>query len=304
MVTFTQVLYPTDLSEAARPAARYAATIARWYAARLTVLHVVPSFEPIRVPSDRPGAATTLVHPPTRDAVEADVTHALSSEGITDLDVAVIAAAGDPVRVIVEHAGAADLVVMGTHGRSGVDRLLSGSVTERVFRLAPCPVLAVPPHVASGDGAEAVFRRVLCPVDFSPSSHAALEVALDLARQASGTLTVVTVVEWLAEEEPQTTAHFNVNEYRQHVIADKRARLAALLSDESRTWCDIDEVVTLGRAHREVLRIAAEERSDLIVMGAQGRGGASLAFFGSTTPPVVRGATCPVLVIRSPTLTA
>lgn len=304
MVTFTQVLYPTDLSEAARPAARYAAAVARWYAARLTVLHVVPTFDPIRVPSDRPGAATTLVHPPTRDAVEAEVQAALSSEGLIDLDVAVIAAAGDPVRVIVEYAGSADLVVMGTHGRSGVDRLLSGSVTERVFRLAPCPVLAVPPQVASGGGSEAVFRRILCPVDFSPSSQRALEVALDLARQANGALTVVTVIEWLAEEEPRATAHFNVSEYRQHLIEDTRTRLRALLSDESRTWCDIDEVVSLGRAHREVLRLAAEKQSDLIVMGAQGRGGASLAFFGSTTPPVVRGATCPVLVVRSPNATA
>ncbi|MDP2389055.1 MAG: universal stress protein, partial [Acidobacteriota bacterium] len=227
MVSFTQVLYPTDLTEASRPAARYAAAVARWYAARLTVLHVVPTFEPIRVPADRHGVSATLVHPPTRDAVEAEVTRALSSEALTDLEVAVIAAAGDPVRTIVEHAGSADLVVMGTHGRSGIDRLLSGSVTEGVFRLAPCPVLAVPPQVASGS--EAVFRRILCPVDFSPASQRALELALDLARQANGTLTVVSVVEWLAEEEPLTTAHFNVSEYRQHLINDTRTRLRALL---------------------------------------------------------------------------
>lgn len=304
MVSFTQVLYPTDLTEASRPAARYAAAVARWYDARLTVLHVVPTFDPIRVPADRHGVSATLIHPPTRDAVEADVTRALSSEGLTDLEVAVIAAAGDPVRTIVEHAGSADLVVMGTHGRSGIDRLLSGSVTEGVFRFAPCPVLAVPPQVAAGGGSEAVFRRILCPVDFSPASQRALALALDLARQANGMLTVVSVVEWLAEEEPLTTAHFNVSEYRQHLINDTRTRLSALLSDESRTWCDIDEVVTLGRAHREVLRLAADRQSDLIVMGAQGRGGVSLALFGSTTPPVVRGATCPVLVVRSPTLTA
>jgi len=62
-------------------------------------------------------------------------------------------------------------------------------------------------------------------------------------------------------------------------------------------------VVRLGRAHREVLRLAAEKQSDQNVMGAQGRGGVSLAFFGSTTPPVVRDATCPVLVVRGPTAT-
>jgi len=298
MVTFTHVLYPTDLSAASRPALRYVVAMAHWYGARLTVLHVVPTFDPIRVPSDRVGVGTTLYQPPTREDVEADVRATLSSDDVGGLDVAVTCAAGDPVRVIVEQARTADLIVMGTHGRSGVDRLLSGSVTERVFRLAPCPVLAVPPQMPSDAGANAVFRRILCPVDFSPSSGRALEIALDLARQANGTLTVVTVIEWLAEEEPRSTAHFNVSEYRRHLIEDTRARLRALLSDESRTWCDIDEVVLLGRAHREVLRLAAEKQCDLVVMGAQGRGGVSLAFFGSTTQPVVRGATSPVLVVR------
>jgi len=166
------------------------------------VLHVVPTFDPISVPSDRFGAATTLVHPPTREAVEAEVRGTLLSDEVDGLEVAVVAAAGDPVRVIVEHAAAADLVVMGAHGRSGFDRLLSGSVTERVFQLAPCPVLAVPPQAASAGGPEAVFRRILCPVDFSPSSERALDVALDLARQANGVLTAATVIEWLAEEVP------------------------------------------------------------------------------------------------------
>lgn len=304
MVTFKHVLYPTDLSDASEPAIRYAAALARSYGARLTVLHVVPTFDPSSVPSDSIDASSTLVHPPTRAAVQAEVQDSLPFDGLHGLDVAVLAAAGDPVRVIVEQAQLADLIVMGTHGRSGVERLVIGSVTEKVLRLAPCPVLAVPAQVASGSGSDAVFRRILCAVDFSPSSERALEVALDLARQANGVLTVVTVIEWLAEEEPRATAHFNVSEYRQHLIEDTRARLRARLSDESRTWCDVEEVLTFGRAHHEVLRLAAEKRCDLIVMGAQGRGGVSLAFFGSTTPPVVRGATAPVLVVRRPDTTA
>lgn len=298
MVTFAHVLYPTDLSAASRPALRYAAAVARWYGARLTVLHVVPTFEPTQVPSSSIDATSTLFHPPTRESVQAEVQASLPSDGLHGLDVAVVAAAGDPVRVIVEQAQSADLLVMGTHGRSGFERLMVGSVTEKVLRLASCPVLAVPPQAVSDGGSDAVFRRILCPVDFSPSSERALEVALDLARQANGALTVATVIEWLAEEEPRTTAHFNVSEYRQHLIEDTRARLRAMLSDESRTWCDIDEVVTFGRAHREVIRLAAEKHCDLVVMGAQGRSGAGLAFFGSTTPPVVRGATSPVLVVR------
>ena len=302
MVTFKHVLYPTDLSDASRSAIPYAAAMARWYGAQLTVLHAVPTFEPIPIPSDRIGTPTSLVAPPTREAVEAEVRDWLGSSAFEGLKTVVLAMAGDPVRVIADEciADAVDLIVMGTHGRRGFDRLLSGSVTERVLRASPCPVLAVPPGLDIASGATAVFHRVLCPVDFSASSRRALDIALDLARQSNGTVSVITVIEWLAEEEPRATAHFNVSEYRQHLLEDTRARLHALLSEEARTWCDINEIVTFGRAHRKVLRLAAEERCDLVVMGAQGRGGATLAFFGSTTPLVVRSATAPVLVVRSP----
>ena len=84
------------------------------------------------------------------------------------------------------------------------------------------------------------------------------------------------------------------------MAAKSRARLDALLSDESRTWCDIEEVVTYGRAHREVIRLAAERGADLIVIGAQGRGGVGLVLFGSTTQQVIRAATYPVLVVHAP----
>jgi len=135
-------------------------------------------------------------------------------------------------------------------------------------------------------------------VDFSPSSEAALRLALDLARQSNGAVTVLHALEWLEEEEPRAAAHFNVNEYRQYLRRDLQTRLESLLTNESREWCDIETKVTFGRAHREVLRVAHERGTDLIIMGAQGRGGMGLAFFGSATPPVVRDAACPVLVVR------
>ena len=74
----------------------------------------------------------------------------------------------------------------------------------------------------------------------------------------------------------------------------------SLVADESQTWVEIADVVEFGRAHREILRVAETKPADLIVMGAQGRGGIGLALFGSTTQQVVRGATCPVLTVRGP----
>jgi nucleotide-binding universal stress UspA family protein len=143
-----------------------------------------------------------------------------------------------------------------------------------------------------------VFKRILCPIDFSPSSLQALGFALDLARQSNGKVTLLNVVEWLAEEDPMVSAHFNVPEVRGHMREDAEHGLHALVAAESRTWCDIENVVSFGRAHREILRAAEMKSTDLIVMGAQGRGGVGLALFGSTTQQVLRGASCPVLTVR------
>src|SRR6185295_6166138 len=104
--------------------------------------------------------------------------------------------------------------------------------------------------------------------------------------------------EWLPEEEPPTSARFNISEYRSYMVQDAQERLRTLVAEESRTWVAIDNVVVFGRAYREILRAAEMRSADLIVMGAQGRGGIGLALFGSTTQQVVRGAMCPVLTVR------
>ena len=137
-----------------------------------------------------------------------------------------------------------------------------------------------------------------CPIDFSPSALQALGFALDLARQAGGLVTLLHVVEWLPEDEPSASAHFNVPEFRGYMVGDAKQRLRSLVAGESRAWCEIDDVVVSGRAHREILRAAEARSADLIVMGSQGRGGVGLALFGSTTQQVVRSAPCPVLTVR------
>jgi nucleotide-binding universal stress UspA family protein len=298
MIKFSHVLYPTDLSHASRPALRHAAAVARWYEASLTVLHVVPTFEPIAVPSETTGAPGSQVEPPSQAEVEAAVRRSLPADTIEGLDVRVVAAAGDPVKVIVEHArsSSADLVVMGTHGRSGFRRLVSGSVTESVLGAAPCPVLTVPPH-ADGDATpHATFRRLLCATDFSPASKRALTVGLDLARQSNGRVTVLHT--WHVEDEPRVHAY--VGDIRHQLEERARAALHDLVAAEPQTWCDIDEIVAMGSASHEILRVAAEQASDLIAMGAQSHHGLGLTLVGSTTQHVVRAAECPVLVVRGP----
>jgi nucleotide-binding universal stress UspA family protein len=303
VVEFTRILCPVDLSEPSMRALAHAAAIARWYDATLTVLHVVPTFEPRQVRAGALGDAVQFVQPLSREEVLRELRRAVKAAGIEVPRVTMAAEEGDAAATIIDRtvALASDLVVLGTRGRSGVDRLLLGSVAEKVLRKAPCAVLTVPPHAPDTPAPPVAFQSILCPVDFSPSSLLALGFALDLARQAGGRLTLLHSIEWLAEDD---IARSDVLALRDQLRERAAARLREAVQEESRTWCEITEAVTMGRAHREILRQAATTRADLIVMGAQGRGGAGLLLFGSTTEQVVRAAGCPVLTARAPRVDA
>jgi nucleotide-binding universal stress UspA family protein len=298
VIEFKHILCPVDFSDSSSRSLDHAVALARWYDSKFTVLHVVPTFEPVPVRGEL-GYPIQVVNPLTRNEVVAEMRRHLDVAGVPP-DAILTARAGDASTTIVDEAvtSSADVIVMGTHGRRGFKRLLLGSVTETVLREAPCPVLTVPPHASVDSPRVVVFKRILCPIDFSPSSLQALGFALDLARQSNGTVTLLNVVEWLAEEDPMVSAHFNVPEVRGHMREDAEQRLQALVAAEPRTWCEIENVVAFGRAHREVLRVAEAKPADLIVMGAQGRGGVGLALFGSTTQQVLRGGSCPVLTVR------
>jgi nucleotide-binding universal stress UspA family protein len=298
VVEFKRILCPVDLSTLSVRTLAYAGAIASWYDARLTALHVVPSFTPVEV---RTGVEPIdLVYPVSRDEVLEQLRQAVAAAGLQEGTVALTAEPGEAAATVVDQALGmrADLLVMGTHGRSGFDRFFLGSVTEKVLRKAPCPVLTVPPHAPTTPPSEVALRTILCPVDFSPAALEAFGFALDLARRSDASVVLVHAIEFLAEEDALESAHFNVPEFRAYLVEDARKRLESLVSGEIRLGRGVRIVVVAGRAHHGILRIAADEAADLIVMGAQGRGGAALALFGSTTQQVVRGATCPVLTVR------
>jgi nucleotide-binding universal stress UspA family protein len=300
VVEFKHVLCPIDLSEASGSSLAYAVAFAQWYTARLTVLHVVPTFDPVQVRSGRLGDPVQFVQPVSREDVLTALRAAVDAAGGDARQATAVAEAGDPVVTIVDQAVGipADLLVMGTHGRSGFDRLLLGSVAEKVLRKAPCPVLTVPPHAPTHAPASAGFKRILCPLDFSPSALQALGFALALGQQSKGVVTVLHVIEWLTEEEPRTHAHFSVPEYRRYLTEDAYERMRPLLAEAAGPRCKFEPVVLTGRAHHEIAQTAASREADLIVMGAQGRGAVGVSLFGSTAQHVVRAANCPVLTVR------
>jgi nucleotide-binding universal stress UspA family protein len=298
VVEFKRILCPVDLSELSVRTLAYAGAIASWYDAQLTALHVVPSFTPMDV---RTGfEPVSMVYPISRDEVLEHLRQTVAAAGLVEGTVALTAEAGEAAPTVVDQAVAmrADLLVMGTHGRSGFDRFFLGSVTEKVLRKAPCAVLTVPPHAPATPPSEVALQTILCPIDFSSAALEAFGFALDLARRSDASVVLVQAIEFLAEEEPREDAHFNVPEFRSYLLEDARQRLESLVSGEPQLNRGVRTVVVVGRAHHGILHVAADEGADLIVMGAQGRGGAALALFGSTTQQVVRGATCPVLTVR------
>lgn len=299
MVRFTNILYPTDLSSAAAPAFAYAVSLARWYQATLTVLHVAPTFDAVPVPPGAIGELEHLLYPPSPDMVMEEVQRTLAADELVDVRVKFLVEAGDAAAKILDRALTlkTDLVVMGTHGRRGFDRLLHGSVTERVLQRSACPVMTIPPHATPAPD-DPIFTRILCPIDFSPSSQQAYGFALDLASQSNGAVTALHVVESLANEDLTAFAGVDFEQQRRNLLANADARLRECTEAEPHDWCEVVPVVRSGRSHREILRLADDASANLIVMGAHGHGGLGSAIFGSTTHQVVRSANCPVLVVR------
>ncbi|HEY5544685.1 MAG TPA: universal stress protein [Gemmatimonadaceae bacterium] len=302
MIVFKQILCPIDFSENATRALAHAAALARWYDAQLTMIHVVPVFED-NMQSSFPfkGDDGRTPYAPVRADVLEQMRRSAEQASAAALNPTLLAEEGRTHAAIIDRAAAlhADLLVVGTHGRGGFNRLLLGSVAEKVVRTAPCPVLTVPPSVAHATAPQVVFKNILCPIDFSPSSLKAFEYALDLGRQANGCVTTLHALEYMDEEEPGEHVDASIRQYRQHVIDDARQRLHALATEQSQTWCDIEEVVAIDRAYKAILQRASTHDTDLIVMGAQGRGSVELMLYGSNTQHVVRAATCPVLTVRA-----
>lgn len=301
VITIRRILCPTDFSDVSRRALDYAVALAKWYDARLTVLHV----SPVRSVSAFGAASTVLpsvnLTADERQHLLASMKQSVQAEVGSNVAFDVEVAEGNAVAEILDQAAAlpSDLIVLGTHGVSGFDRLLLGSVTDKVLRKAACPVLVVPPHapdvVPTPSG---LFRRILCAVDFSECSMYALTYALSLAQEANAHLFVVTVSEHILGEDVAVSPSPALKEYYATVQVEYRTRLARAIPESARTFCTVDTRVTEGRAHRELLRMADAEKINLIVIGVRGRGALDRWMFGSTAEQVVRHASCPVLTIR------
>jgi nucleotide-binding universal stress UspA family protein len=296
-----RILCPIDFSDPSAHALEQAPRLARWFGARLTVLHVRPTVTPH---PDMPPAGSMAPWLVTElEQLRQRVAAAGAEATTAGLDVEPLATAGEPVHEILRCAAAvaADLIVMGTHGLSGFQHLVLGSVTEKVLRRARCPVLTVPPRAPA---AAARFSRVVCAVDFSDCSLEAATFAAALAKESGAALSLVHVVEWpwheaaIAEVPGVPAAQAQaIADYRRYLESGAKERLDAVAAS-ALPGGTVATSIRVGRPHVELLEAARDEQADLIVLGVRGRGTLDLGFFGSTANHVVRSASCPVLTIR------
>lgn len=293
MSRFAHILCPVDFSDISQHALDHAAAIAQRDHARLTVLYVFANLPAMDVPP-------LVLSPADRERIRVDLQRMCAKvPPAVQVDLRVLEAERVHRTILAEQAASgADLLVLGTHGRSGFQHLVLGSITEKVIRQAGCPTLVVPPR-APDLRPDAPIRtaRILCPIDFSESSKKAFAEARALALATGARLTALAVVDIAYElRDSAMLANIDVEAIARTTESETRRRLDELVG---RDTSSIEAVVASGSAPVTVLERAAQEGSDLIVMGVHGRGALDLGLFGSTTHQVIRRATCPVLIVPS-----
>jgi nucleotide-binding universal stress UspA family protein len=187
---------------------------------------------------------------------------------------------GAPVDMILDHIRKSppDLIVMGSQGRSGFDRLLLGSVAENIARHAVCPTLIVKGPGLPSD--QHPIRNILCPVTLTDTAQHSISIAADVAAALAADLSLLHIVEHNALP-----------------VEDAHQQLCQLVPDEVRTRCRATEIVRTGDPAEQIILDARSEHPDLIVLGAPHRSFLEFSTLGRTTERVLRHGPSPVLLV-------
>lgn len=298
MASIKTILFPTDFSECAEQALDQALVLANELDAQLHLLHVIVLH------------ASDPYNPAFHFRDLGDIEARLEQIASTEMS-KTLGARGSRLEIVQAHergvaAGsvildyaqkhAVDLIIMGTHGRRGLRRFALGSVTEEVMRVADCPVLTIRQREQARSFGE--VSRVLVPVDYSENSMAALMQAKRLVDRFGGQLDLVHVIEgrhiagFYSAIGEQSVHHPE----KLHSMAGAKLRSSTAEVLGGATPCA--HHTAIGRSVAEILRIAEQVGSDLIVMGSQGGDDVDHRFFGSTAEGIVRRSEVPVLIVK------
>ncbi|WP_049909439.1 universal stress protein [Haloarcula japonica] len=280
---FDTILVPTDGSPGSERAFEAAVALARTHDATVHVLSVVDKHGPTDdwdYDGDSPAAAF----------IESQADH-VDSEG---LSVASAVREGVVHDAVLDYAdeNAIDLIVMGTHGRTGVRRFLLGSVTEKIVRLADVPVLSVK---ADAEPGTISFDDILLPTDGSSGAEAAIEPTGTLASETDATVHLVSVVDTrsLGVDVGSSVIVDELESVATDAIGDASDRLAELGVGT------IETAITHGTPYRAILDAIEDADADLVVIGTHGRTGIDRYLLGSVAEKLVRTSPIPVMTVRA-----
>jgi nucleotide-binding universal stress UspA family protein len=283
---FDQILFATDFSEAAANAIPFIKKFAKHYESKVLALHVRP---PLANPMTRP-AIWAL------DAEAARISDKEHREEILGsfygINTEVQIKEGDIQTCLQDSIEKqhADLLIIGTRGRTGIAKMLLGSVAEEIFRTVPVPVLTVGPNA---NPSKANVQEILFATDFDTESNEAAAYAVSLAQEFQARLTLLHVV-----PEPKAgelVGWFDVQESAKKLLTN-------LVPAEAESWCKPEFFVERGDPAERILDLANLRDIDLIVLGAQpesGVPGAASHLPIAIAHKVVARANCPVLTVRA-----
>lgn len=291
---FKTILVPFDFSEYSLKAVELALHFGERFGSKLTLMHVITLFQNDNAKVSQVQGMKELVKKQEKQIYQDMLEHlgSFNSRGVK-IDTS-IKRGFSPAESILESISEDmyDLVVMSTHGRTGLQHLLVGSTTEKVVRHSSIPVLTAHQFVENYD-----FKNILVPVDFSEYSKRAVDYAVPLANRYDADLIFLNVI----EHELYPIA----NETNMDVILEVDPDIQTRSTGNLKEFVGIEEdyasyAITNGRAHRQIVDYSKEMDIDLILMATRGLSGLEHMLIGSTTERVVRNSACPVLTIPSP----
>ena len=292
------IVCTTDFSDFSNRAIPYGVALAREFRAKLYLCHVIDLSS---VAMYGEGFSDPLM----LESKITDFAHAHLQELIGDTDIeweslTSVGHTADEIATVAKDKKA-DLVVSATHGRSGLKRLLLGSVSERLMRTLPCPMYIVrsqekeTPLPVVG---EIKLKRILVGCDFSPDSDLAIQYAFSLAQEFQTEIFLAHVIEPDAYKDMLSKAPSGGDLGREDLRHDLMEKLKGMVPEEAKQWCQPETLLLAGQSSDELIKYALVHDVDLIVLGVRGHSVMETLLVGSTTDRVVRQAPCPVLSVR------
>jgi nucleotide-binding universal stress UspA family protein len=300
MAAFSKILFPTDFSGYSNGVLDHALAWAGKFNADVHMVHVVTvhNFDPFNPELGFPEVGEDL---DLHESAQQQMDKIAGDSGETDVTVTRETRTGfSPWSEIINAAleKQADLIMMATHGRKGLQHLFLGSTAEKVLEHAPCPVLLLRPDEDEVLPPPGEVESILFPTDLSGESSQAVPMALELAVEFGAKLNLLHSVEQDVPPPYYAAGITSIFDLNDTVLEVSREQMAKLIPDDLVAKVDHDFIVREGNSAQQVVAFAREAAVDLIVMATHGYSGLEQALLGSTTDRVVRNTPCPVLVVR------